>query len=346
MSAKREHLEYIDVLNVLAALSVVALHCNGCFWEGPVQGRSWVSANFIETALYWPVPIFFMITGATLLNYADRMSTKDYLVRRFMRTGIPFLVWSIIGFFWYAAANASAGIATDWSPTSIIDGIVSTRFVAVYWFFPPLFGIYLAIPIISVIRSNAATLRYALIAGVLCVFTLPLLCTIIGISWNGSLTPPPVAGYMTYVLLGWYLRTNQLTPRQRYCVYVLGVTGWLVQMVGTLVLSSPETGINSLFKGYTNLPALLQSVAVFVFFQHLRYEGTWKTLANVCRRLSALTFGVYLTHWFVINAVGRSGIIDAHSIVWRTLGAMAVFVVCSLFTWVVQHIPVLRRAMP
>lgn len=45
--AQSSHLDYIDLLNVLACFGVVVLHCNHCFWEGPQIGRAWITANAI-----------------------------------------------------------------------------------------------------------------------------------------------------------------------------------------------------------------------------------------------------------------------------------------------------------
>lgn len=35
-----------------------------------------------------------MISGATLMNYREKYSTKEFLKRRFLRAGVPFLLWS------------------------------------------------------------------------------------------------------------------------------------------------------------------------------------------------------------------------------------------------------------
>ena len=58
---------YITVLNVLSALSVVGLHVNGCFWQFSREWW-WLTANIIESVLYFAVPVFFMLIGATLLD--------------------------------------------------------------------------------------------------------------------------------------------------------------------------------------------------------------------------------------------------------------------------------------
>ena len=61
-------IEYIDYLNVFCCLSVIALHCNGCFWKFSYESY-WISSVFIECIFYFAVPIFFMITGITLFDY-------------------------------------------------------------------------------------------------------------------------------------------------------------------------------------------------------------------------------------------------------------------------------------
>lgn len=65
---------YIQILGVIACLAVVAMHVNGCFWQFSYD-RYWITANIIECICYFAVPIFFMISGATLLNYRKRYTT-------------------------------------------------------------------------------------------------------------------------------------------------------------------------------------------------------------------------------------------------------------------------------
>lgn len=81
---------YVENLSVLSAFAVVALHVNGVFWNFSYD-RYWLTANVIESLFYFAVPIFFMITGVTLLDYNDRYSTKEYFKKRIKKTFLPFL---------------------------------------------------------------------------------------------------------------------------------------------------------------------------------------------------------------------------------------------------------------
>ena len=74
---------YITALNVFAALAVVFLHTNKCFWRFSAE-RYWATANIIESFFYFAVPVFFMISGATLIDYRERYDTKTFFKKRFL----------------------------------------------------------------------------------------------------------------------------------------------------------------------------------------------------------------------------------------------------------------------
>lgn len=89
----------------------------------------------------------FMITGATLLDYRLRYSTKVFFQKRFTKTGIPFIFWSIVSIFWavYISHYLPPDVLSNLG--SFLDAIVNTKGMSIYWFFPPLFALYLVIPV-------------------------------------------------------------------------------------------------------------------------------------------------------------------------------------------------------
>ena len=64
---KHSSTAYLTLLSVLSAVAVVYLHTNTCFWDFRNEPY-WFSANIIESVFYFAVPIFFMISGATLFE--------------------------------------------------------------------------------------------------------------------------------------------------------------------------------------------------------------------------------------------------------------------------------------
>lgn len=89
--------------NVAACLGVIILHTNFVFWTKS-RGRLWITSCFLETFFYWPVPVFFMLSGANLLDYRERYSTVEFLKKRISRTLIPFLFWSLAAELYLSAS--------------------------------------------------------------------------------------------------------------------------------------------------------------------------------------------------------------------------------------------------
>lgn len=89
--------EYITLLHVVSMVAVVCLHTNRCFWDFSATAGYWASANVIECLFYFAVPVFFMLTGATLMDYSDRYDTVTFYKRRAKKILLPFVVWSLVG---------------------------------------------------------------------------------------------------------------------------------------------------------------------------------------------------------------------------------------------------------
>jgi len=85
--------KYINFLNVLATFAVVCLHVNN-FWS--FNTANWPYYNFVESLCYFAVPVFVMISGATLIDYREKYDTKTFFKRRFLRVLLPYLIFSFI----------------------------------------------------------------------------------------------------------------------------------------------------------------------------------------------------------------------------------------------------------
>lgn len=79
---KEYRLEY-DLMNILSCIAVVALHVNCKVWAYS-QNAYWYRSLLVTSLLYWAVPIFVMISGATLIDYRKRYDTVTFL-----KNGLP-----------------------------------------------------------------------------------------------------------------------------------------------------------------------------------------------------------------------------------------------------------------
>ena len=100
------------------------------------------------------------------------------------------------------------------------------------------------------------------------------------------------------------------------------------------------------YKGYTNLPALLYSLAVFTLLQRIGPGVMASKLGGLVRLVGKYTFPVYLIHWFVMDTLVRSFSIPTTSI-WYRLGAPLVIVpVVMGVTWLLRKVPGVRTIVP
>ena len=73
-----------------------------------------------------------------------------------------------------------------------------------------------------------------------------------------------------------------------------------MRFFGGWYLSWQAGAVNSTFSGYLNVPCVAQSAAVFVFFRQFDFTSLKKKMEPVVANLSALSFGIYLVHFYCL----------------------------------------------
>ena len=348
------HVPIFDVMNVFACLAVVILHANESFWNFTYDKR-WIFSNIIENLFYWAVPVFFMISGATIIDYRQRYSTKMFFKKRFQKTFIPFIVWSLIDICLTTMLKLNTiDISGQYTIKELLNIVFNTSNTYIYWFFIALFAIYLSIPIISLIpqEQRKKSYLYMIAFSVLTLSILPLLCTLTGIQMNPLIETPISAGYLIYTLLGYCITKYPISKKCRISLYILGLSGFLVQLIGTHFLSYKSGTIDQTFKGYLNLPCVLFSVAVFVWFYYNKSLVSNKKFIKIISFLSGASFGVYLVHihiqrilptfiyiFFKVN-------IDSFGTQWALYFIPFIYFASLIIVLIIKKIPILKRIVP
>lgn len=338
----KEKTNYLSLLSVISALAVVILHTNGCFWKYSSE-RYWFTANIIECVMYFAVPVFFMISGATLIEYRKRYSTKEFFQKRIRKTLIPFLCFSIIGLFYQLYMGYIQ--VSDLNFWTVIDGILNVKYNETYWFFISLFSVYLCIPILAGISDEIrqTTFKYLAIVCFLFNTVLPYIFFYLPVQYPGGLTVRIGSSYLFYIIVGYLLHTNDFTKKQRIIIYFLGILGLFTHMYGTYHLSTAAGTIIKTYKGYTNLPTVLYSVAVFVLAKNLSLP---KWLYKAVNFLAPYTFSIYLLHWYFIDYAETTLLVNEYSILWRLCGFLPIALICIGITALIRKIPFGSKVLP
>mgnify|MGYP000845215557 FL=1 len=353
---EKNRMLYFDILKLTAAFAVVWIHFgNEIHWyDGSL---AWKMCVPIQVLAYWAVPIYFMITGATLMNYRERYGTKIFFRRRIIRGIAPYLVWGTIMLFLDRKRIFVDGSGVAANMGLVLDCYINNKMEPVYWFFIPLFSVYLSIPILSLLtqKQNREILKYALIVGTILVSFLPFSYNLFynifkpesNFYWNSLLTLPVLGGYTLYCVLGYWAATHDFTKKQRCVCYLLGIFGAIVRFSGLWFLSQRDGETSKIFMDYLSWPALTLALAVFVLFRYLPWdkhigEKTQKVMAY----LASCGLGVYVMHSLVIRKMGTLLIFHKYSFAWYYLLPLPTFLVCLLMVAVVKKIPFIRRIFP
>ena len=343
-----ERVEYISFANVIASLAVVFLHVNRCFWDFSATESYWFSANIIECIFYFAVPVFFMITGSTLMDFYERYSLKNFISKRFRKTIIPYIVWSFIGLF--AQVFFHIIPVEDINYIFVINGILNGTLVKEYWFFPALFSCYLSIPLFAAVKKEKKISVYFYIVIVAFLLNkLPMfLNDVLGLGISFSITFVIGSGYLIFLCIGYIITHANFSIKTRTIIYLLSIAGLLMHIIGTRVLSVKAGEIVSLYKGYYNVPSIIYASGIFVL---LRYGGE-KAMRNIliCRLINTLdtyTLGVYLIH--ILFIFGVSIIFPSKielSLLWRLTAPALIFALSVFVIWCFRKIPLLRKIVP
>ncbi len=338
-SCKKSNIIYFDILNIISCIAVIALHHNGIVHSYSAT-RAWKESLIVECFAYWAVPIFMMLTGATLLNYRKKYSTEEFFKKRLSRTVFPWLFWSIV----LLIGKVMSGQMTleNTSIRHIGYLIFNFKVESTYWYFGQLFPIYLCIPVISCLADNKKILWY--LTGLCLIFNsiLPLIKGITHITLSFSLTFG--TSLTVFLLLGYLLSQTQLSKKQRLVLYGLGFLGGASRYVYTLLCSMAKGSTDTSIKGYAMIHSVFLAVSVFVFIQNVDWKNFIPARClNLLSQISSCSFGIYLIHKVVMHYELSVFHILRESFLWRTVWVFVTYFICLSIVMAVRKIPYMRK---
>lgn len=336
----KKRIVYFDVLNILAALSVIFLHCNGIAHIFS-DTLAWRQALAVEVLCFWAVPVFLMLSGATLMGYRKSYSTAEFFKRRFLRAAVPFVIWSLI-------MAAIKGInPLEIGKRAFIDSMFFSRMEGVYWFFIPLFAVYVSMPVLSLLKDNKKILWYMAGGAFTLHSLLPEIFRYMGLTWNDSLSMLTMGGYLVFPVLGYLLSTTDFSKKQRGVIYLLGIFGAVFRYFITISDSVRDGVLNRALFQYTGWYSIFLAAAVFVFLKYFplcKKAEKSERAAKILSTVSSCSLGVYLIHHEIILICEK--VIGYYGWEWRLFGPFLVYAISLGIVFTVKKIPLIKHIFP
>lgn len=334
---------YISILNVLACIGVVILHT---FETGYTSDANFVFEVLIRAIAYCAVPLFFMITGATLIDYRERYDTKTFFKKRLLKVIIPLIIWSII----YFIINFFKGkfSINDLSFKFVFEYFFLVKTNPIFWFFVVIIGIYLAIPVISLIPQESRRKAFLYIIIITFIFNqfLPDLLYHLNLNYNYDLKfPLTYSGWISFIFIGYYIDKYEIVKKHRVIIYVLGIIGFLTMVVPTIFISYHKNESCSWFDEYYDAPCVLYSASVFLFFKSKINNNQIVTkIMPFFNFVAPTTLGIYVLHiairdflryFYTYSYFGMNLVLT-----------LSILTICFIVVKIVQKIPGLRHIFP
>jgi surface polysaccharide O-acyltransferase-like enzyme len=349
-----ERIQYLDMLRVFAMLSVVFLHTAAGDLRADYGSSVWHFSNALTSLMSTSVPLFFMISGAVLLDTPKTLSVGYTLKRRVPRVLVPFLVWSLFAIAYYAAVGWGFGGAANWTASlSTLKNLPAQPTAVHLWFMYALIPLYLLSPIVKRLADSLdhKALIYLLILWVFFSSLLPTVAEFLPGSYrplvvlNSSYNVTFLAGFAGYFIIGYYLMHLKRRVSAKLLALVIAADTTLMSL-GTWWKSGSTSGYSEAFKSYTGIFVLVLSIAVFLLFKELMRERRLKGIGSAAVGFMVpLSFGVYLIHLFAVDLIYRAIPWSPAKSVLVLIGAYLVVLAVSLvLIFAILHVRLLGYA--
>ncbi len=328
---------YLDWLRIIATFGVIFLHVYADGYSKEFATYNWYVNVIGDSLVRWAVPIFVMISGALFLNPQKDVTYQSIFKKNIMRLLLAYIFW------WAAYSAYSLMICYVFNRPFSLDCLTPHFHL---WFLPMLMGVYLFIPLLRKFVYDEKLLCYALLLWSIYIigsFALNFVDMLHQISILFGLNV--IIGYVGYFMLGYHLVSHQITKKQKYWIYFIGLIGATVCIVGNLGLSLYTGESNKVFLNNLSPQVIAMSMAVFVFVKE-----DMTTITQKATRLIDYTrkdlFGIYLTHAFWLMVLSRDCVRNfCNQAMSLPLLAIIIFILSLFTTKLIRCIPFVRKVV-
>ena len=287
----------------------------------------------------WAVPVFFMITGALLLDPRKELPWEK-LVGHIKRISIAIVLFGYP--FCLAEAIANAGTIGFGVLLDALTNLLSVRSWSHMWYLYALLGLYLLTPVLRAFVAQATAQEQGRAVLILFLLTcvVPTLNSALGTRFT---TLVWVTSSVFYYLLGYYAFTY---ARLTNAMLITGAICILFVCVATGV----SIVVNQDYLNYLRAPAccLIAPYSYTVFLLFKQYFSR-PVVSPFMKTVARNSFGIYLTHPIFLNVLYKvfdwiPGKTVPHVIFELCAFAIA-FIGALVLTSVLRRLPVLRNVL-
>ncbi|WP_290059868.1 acyltransferase [Paraclostridium bifermentans] len=327
MQTKRKY--HYDYIRALGVLCIIGIHSTDLLLSN-VQNHSaqWWFGTLIQLVVRIGLPIFFMISGALILNSSND-NIGEFYKKRFLRILIPLFIYSFIYLFVF---NYRLDIFKFNNFVESIKLILSNNVHYHLWFVYTILGIYICAPFIKIMVNNLKDQQLCVLIVILLAFRfiytyLPMFGITIGI--NSIIFD----GWTFYFILGYFL-TRDIAKKYFNIIIKLGIISFICSIFILRFLPNMNVGL------FDFAPTMLFiTSAVFVLFEKNKdIINEKKYFYKEVAFISKYSYSIYLIHALILSKIVNEKLgVNAltHNFV---IGSILTIILTSIFSIIAAFI--------
>jgi len=341
----KNNIQWLDTLRTLATIGVIIIHVTS-----PLVNMSygknmefWWIGNVVDSIARYSVPLFLMISGATLLN--KEYGIVEFYRKRVSRVLVPFLFWMIAYwvFRWamlsFKQQPRSFEAIIKWGIELFLKEGISKHL----WYIYMILFIYLFVPFLGKILRKLSELKILMLLLGWVIFSFIFKSMPINqYGWSNGFGDK-LLGYFLhtgYLVLGFYL-SNLNFKSNNVKVYSV-ITFFLCALTTAILTYTSSQNAHKLdlsYYIYFTPIAILQCCAIFLWIKDITVRN--KSVLWLQNTISNYSYGIYLVHIMVIGVFFRYGIFwtMAHPFISLPLVSILTLTTSCAIIFVLRKIP-------
>ena len=341
MGASKKRVSYIEWLRVISMIAVVFNHIGStaetAFPDTYFKSIGGVLLGAVDWLSHFAVPIFFMISGALLLN-----PKKDLPLKRLWKRYILRYTLDIVIFGWLFSIMEEVFASQNKGVIKLIGksflNMLGGNTWAHMWYLYTLLGIMLILPILRKVTQfqNKVEFKYSLVILFVSLSIIQYIEQLSQIRFGVHL--PIDSIYVFYMFVGYYISITDIRIKKEtlniliaFCAVIL-IIGAYYRIMNVF---------DSKIGAYYSPVIVIYAICLFTVAKE---ASLFSHTNKMVETLSNVSFGVYLVHMIFINFVFKFLEINP-TMLYGTVGiiiAIVVFGISILCVAIGKKIPVIR----
>ena len=323
----------IDFLRVISMLLVIVIHVANYYGRAfdKISKLSFLGEIIFNVITRVSIPIFFMISGALLLN-KNYDSKKN--IKRIRSKLISLVIMSLVYYFWdkYYMHNSYSLIK-----------MLGTPGRSMLWFMYAIIALYIALPFIKAMIDNMDEHLDKLFV-ILWLFFNGVLY-LVKFKVNITYPVPIVSGtyYLGYFIIGYLiLKYKDKIDYKKYNwhLILISLLCFITNIFLTYFLSQKRGYSFTSLLAYRNILMMIPSLAIFILIYFNRKNRENKFIEFI----SPYSFGIYLVHGILLNVLmNYFDYIHIISFVGIPICTIILLLASLLVVYILKKVPLLRN---